>query len=269
MISYSEILAESVAVGVSPETLEKDYHLDWYIVAMSREKSFAEFLFYGGTAIKKLYVPHHRFSEDLDWISSGRLTSESIQVALNRMHAFLEKEANLIYFFKPEEIQIQGTQTRFLIHYRGFSQTSGAKRFLLDFAQGIEELPRPEVPQLQSGYRDLKDRKIKVKAMPLEAICANKLALIVDRKRKEPRDIYDLWSILMRHKKFKRSIFLTYYRKALGYKTDFHVLESSLKDPEMRNAWQIRLKHQVANLPDFPVVLLELTGRLKEIFAEV
>src|SRR3989338_5656558 len=142
MIAYSEIEAESVSIGVPLETIEKDYHLDWYLAALWNGDSFPDILFYGGTAIKKLYLPNHRFSEDIDLISLKRLSKEKIAAKLDEVHRFLEKEANLFCFYRPDEIRELGTQMCFLIHYRGFSEIGGMKRFLLDFAQGIEGLPR-------------------------------------------------------------------------------------------------------------------------------
>lgn len=264
MISYSEIEAESSQAGVSPQTIEKDYHLDWYLAALGLQKLFPQFSLYGGTAIKKLYVPSHRFSEDIDLISGERLSPEALTKTLDRSHQFLEKEANLFYFYPSHEIQTAGTQTRLAVHYRGFSEIGGTKKFLLDFAQGIEELPGPVSKKLLTPYRDLKEREIRVQALPLEVICADKLALIVDRKRKEPRDIYDLWSILTQVKNFDARSFRARYQKVLSYSTSFSVVRSSFKDIDFKNAWEVRLKHQVPRLPAFEVVVLELVENLRK-----
>lgn len=266
MISYREIQAESARIGVSPQTIEKDYHLDWYLVALWSEKLFPQSAFYGGTAIKKIYIPNHRFSEDIDLISGAKLDPDAIGRILDRSHKFLEKEANLFYFYRPEEIQIIGTQTRFVIYYRGFSEMGGIKRFLLDLAQGIEELPNSISRKLITAYRDLVGRKVQIQALPIEVICADKLALIVDRKRKEPRDIYDLWSVLTQLKKFDRQLFLFRFQKVLFHSVDFSIIRASFKDSDLQRAWETRLKHQVPKLPDFHVVVLELLEKLEHIW---
>lgn len=266
MISYSEIEAESSKVGVSPVTIEKDYHLDWYLAGLASENLFARFSFYGGTAIKKVFIPNHRFSEDIDLISGEQLSPETIGEVLSQVHKFLEREANLFYSYRPDEVQIAGTQTRFVIHYRGFSEIGGIKRFLLDLAQGIEELPKPISRKLITPYRDLAERKVQIQALPVEVICADKLALIVDHKRKEPRDIYDLWSLLTQVKKFDRRLFLSRFWKALSYSVEFPIIRSSFKDSDFQMAWEVRLKHQVPHLPDFNTVVLELTDKFEAIF---
>lgn len=266
MISYSEIEAESSKACVSPQAIEKDYHLDWYLAGLALKNLFSGFALYGGTAIKKVFIPNHRFSEDIDLISGGRLDPDAIRQILDRAHKFLEKEANLFYSYRAEEIQVVGTQTRFLIHYRGFSEIGGTKRFLLDFAQGIEELPAPVPKKLITTYRDLIGRKIEILTLPLEVLCAEKLALIVDRKRKEPRDTYDLWAVLTQVEKFDRRLFLSRFRKALSYSVDFSIIRSAFKDSDFQRAWEVRLKHQVPHLPDFNVVVLELIDKFEVIF---
>ncbi len=266
MITYSEIETESLKMGVSVQTVEKDYHLDWYLTALWSNRLFPQVLFYGGTAIKKIYVFNHRFSEDIDFVSEGSLSPETIGQALDQAHRFLEKEANLFYFYRSDETRIEGTQTRFVIHYRGFSEIGGIKHFLLDFAQGIEGLPKPVTKKFKSIYRDLAGREVKAQAMPVEVICAEKLALIVDRKRKEPRDIYDLWAVFMQVKNFDSPQFMARYQKRLGYPTEFSIVKSFLKDSEFRSAWEVRLRHQVPGLPDFEVVHLELTEKLKQLW---
>jgi uncharacterized protein len=265
MISYQEIETESAGAGVPPQTLEKDYHLDWYLTALCAEKMFQKFSFYGGTALKKLYLANHRFSEDIDLVSGERLSPQTIGVVLSRAHEFLQTEANLFYSYRPEDIQISGTQTRFLIHYRGFSEIGGMKRFLLDIAQGIEELPDAVSRRLVTPYRDLAGRNVRIRAWPLEVICADKLALIVDRRRKEPRDVYDLWSVLTQVKKFDSRIFFSRFRKVLSYSVEFPIIRASLEDSEFQRAWETRLKHQVPHLPDFKGVVGELADKLQQV----
>ena len=140
--------------------------------------------------------------------------------------------------------------------------------FLLDFAQGIEELPGPIPRKLMTSYRDLLEREVEIPVLPLEVLCAEKLAIIVDRKRKEPRDIYDLWSVLSQVKNFDCRLFLACYHKTLSYSTAFSIVDASFRDRDFKEAWEVRLRHQVPRLPGFDVVVLELTDKLKRIFEE-
>jgi predicted nucleotidyltransferase component of viral defense system len=237
------------------------------LTALWTKALFPDHLFYGGTAIKKLYLPDHRFSEDIDLISLRKFSISDIVPKLDRAHQFLEQKANLFYVYRLDEAEVRGTQTRFLIHYRGFSEIGGSKRFLLDFAQGIEQLPKPVSRKLLTEYRDLKDQKVLIDSLPLEAICADKLALIVDRKRKEPRDIFDVWSVLMKVKSFDPSFFLKRFRETLGNEVKFSVIEGAFRDPHFKSAWQNRLRHQVPDLPGYEIVTFEIAAKLRSFFS--
>ena len=63
---------ERVALGI----LEKDYVLTEVLKALSQVPALKDLLiFKGGTALRKVYFPHWRYSEDLDFtarISHGR-----------------------------------------------------------------------------------------------------------------------------------------------------------------------------------------------------
>ena len=68
MIDRLEILEFSREVGLAPEIVERDYVLGWILGAIfSHEALLAEWLFKGGTCLKKCYFETYRFSEDLDF----------------------------------------------------------------------------------------------------------------------------------------------------------------------------------------------------------
>jgi predicted nucleotidyltransferase component of viral defense system len=66
MIHLGEIEKLSAKFGVSAEIIEKDYCINWLLVALSFLKEESGLVFYGGTAIKMVYFPVYRFSEDID-----------------------------------------------------------------------------------------------------------------------------------------------------------------------------------------------------------
>lgn len=58
---------EKVALGI----LEKDYVLTEVLKALSQVSRLNEVLiFKGGTALRKVYFPHWRYSEDLDFTAN-------------------------------------------------------------------------------------------------------------------------------------------------------------------------------------------------------
>jgi hypothetical protein len=61
---------------------------------------------------------------------------------------------------------------------------------------------------------------------------------------------------------------LSRYKKALGYATAFSVVESSLKDFEFKRAWELRLRHQVRDLPAYERVIAEVIKKLKPLMKQ-
>jgi len=53
--------------GIPVGTLEKDYTLSIVLSLLSKNPLANSLVFKGGTAIKKIYFPEARFSEDLDF----------------------------------------------------------------------------------------------------------------------------------------------------------------------------------------------------------
>ena len=68
MIDCLEIMEFSREVGLVPEVVEKDYVLGWVLGAIFSHQSLRmDWLFKGGTCLKKCYFETYRFSEDLDF----------------------------------------------------------------------------------------------------------------------------------------------------------------------------------------------------------
>lgn len=60
MIQLVEINYYAKKFKVAPETIEKDYMISWILLCLSRCKLKENFIFYGGTAIKRMYFEEHR-----------------------------------------------------------------------------------------------------------------------------------------------------------------------------------------------------------------
>lgn len=69
MINYLQVQRLALKNNVSPEIIEKDYFIELVLFYFSKDSSLCENLvFRGGTALKKVYFPEYRFSEDLDFV---------------------------------------------------------------------------------------------------------------------------------------------------------------------------------------------------------
>ena len=87
MILKQEILSLATSLQLAPTTVEKDYVLSWVLFGISQDSKLSEWLFKGGTCLKKCYFETYRFSEDLDFtVPKGAIYSEDdIRMALNNI----------------------------------------------------------------------------------------------------------------------------------------------------------------------------------------
>src|SRR3989339_664273 len=72
MISIQEIRENAKRNGVMPRVIEKDYYLGILLNAISKNTSKGDFVFKGGTALRKCYFKNYRFSEDIDFTVTKR-----------------------------------------------------------------------------------------------------------------------------------------------------------------------------------------------------
>jgi len=73
MIDYLQVQRLALKNNVSPEIIEKDYFIELVLFYLSKDSSLCENLvFRGGTALKKVYFPEYRFSEDLDFVIDSK-----------------------------------------------------------------------------------------------------------------------------------------------------------------------------------------------------
>lgn len=68
MVRREDLVAIADATGLTPPVVEKDYVLGWLLQGVYRHPMLREqWVFKGGTCLKKCYFETYRFSEDLDF----------------------------------------------------------------------------------------------------------------------------------------------------------------------------------------------------------
>ena len=109
MIRPAEISKIAHRLGLGDKTIEKDYILTWVLLAIAESPLNEILAFKGGTAIKKIYVPDYRFSEDLDFtLLSQNLTNDELLAALERVFPWLAREANITLATRKVEEHVSG-----------------------------------------------------------------------------------------------------------------------------------------------------------------
>ena len=68
MIDQSEIFEAANETGLQPSAIEKDYVIGWVLAGIYNHPGIQDqWIFKGGTCLKKCFFDTYRFSEDLDF----------------------------------------------------------------------------------------------------------------------------------------------------------------------------------------------------------
>ena len=89
MISKQDILDRAAEWQLRPDVVEKDYVLGWLLASLGTLPLKEQWIFKGGTAIKKCYFETYRFSEDLDFslLPDARYSQEELTQELLGLRA--------------------------------------------------------------------------------------------------------------------------------------------------------------------------------------
>ena len=87
VITRADIVARVAEWQLTEEVIEKDYVLGWLLWGLGSDPVLSDqWVFKGGTCLKKCYIETHRFSEDLDFtvLPGGPYRPEQIEPLLGR-----------------------------------------------------------------------------------------------------------------------------------------------------------------------------------------
>lgn len=260
MIKKDELLRIQKESGLPLSTIEKDYALSLLIWSISQNKNLAnDWIFKGGTCLKKCYFGDYRFSEDLDYtlISSASIEVGDIKEQLlscfdNIFEQFavrIERD-NLVISPFPDKA---GLFIQIKIPYQGPLMTSGSlPKIKLDLSKEEILVMEPVKLPLIHNYSDLEICTTDVTCYSLYEIFAEKLRALVQRTR--PRDLYDVIHLrdLFYQQKLEKNVLQNiavekFKNKGLAYPYSLHdIPEQAFM--EARADWNIMLKHQVQGL---------------------
>lgn len=153
---------------------EKDYFLAVVLKILFSSPLAEKLVFKGGTALHHLYLDQLRFSEDLDFGTTGEVTIDDIEEVTGSFE-FLEikKVSKSDFSLKINRLKFTGP----------LGQPNSLK-IDIDLTQDIF-LPLSEIP-----YHNIFNVPVSVRGMDLSEICAEKVRAINERARY--RDFYDL-----------------------------------------------------------------------------
>ena len=224
MLLRNELQRYCTLTGFNLGQVEIDYLQHLFLLLLS-EKSSANLIFKGGTALQKVYGLH-RFSIDLDFTQRG--TDE-----LNDMIENIGKDISAFgYPTQIEEIKTAGKTFVLKINgpLHGLSPMSQA-RLRVEISRRESVLQEPLFKEVNPIYSEIPPYALLV--MAEEEIFAEKIRAIMSRNK--PRDVFDLHFLLEKGIKFN----LGFVNKKLEYYQEkFNRKQFLIKVKEKKITWK-------------------------------
>lgn len=248
--------------------LERDYCISWFLIGLSSVSLRTKLAFKGGTALKRCHFQDYRFSEDLDFSLLEELSFDVLKSELEVVYNEIKKASGIMFKFSREDFHSHQNSYTFYLGYEG-PLPARDKEVKVDVT--IKEClvhPIENLIVLRSypEYDDLPE-DAKVRVYSLQEIATEKTIALLDRVRNEPRDLYDLWHLVVSTKSVNLSEIesaiqqkLAFRNKALGQVSG----EFTRKEPRLKNMWKSRLSAQVSNLPEFEGVYRSVKRALRQ-----
>jgi len=270
VITRQEIMEASKEFGLGAHMIEKDYVLGWLLAGISRHHVIGkDWIFKGGTCLKKCYFETYRFSEDLDFTltQENNVNTAFLTASFREIADFVYEETGLeipkdlikfeVYKNPRGKLAAEGK-----ISYRGPMQQRGdLPRVKLDLTADEVIALAPVLREVQHRYSDRPLDGIFAQCYGFEELLAEKIRALAERLR--PRDLYDVIH-LYRHDDVKSDHGIL--NKTLKQKCDFKgilpptakTLAGKPERMELEAEWSNMLAHQLPALPPFEQFWQEL-----------
>ncbi len=201
MITRADIVERVGEWRLTEEVIEKDYVLGWLLWGIGSDPVLGDqWVFKGGTCLKKCYIETYRFSEDLDFtvVPRGVYRPEQIELFFGRVLARVHDASGIDFSSRPPVFRLRPDElsTEVRVYYIGPRQTPQAARVKLDISANETVVRPPVLLDIAHPYPDgpLPGR---VRCYSFEEVFAEKLRAMVQRAR--PRDLYDIVNLFRRN----------------------------------------------------------------------
>ncbi len=282
MITKREMMDFAREFGLEPNIVEKDYVLGWVLAGIANHAELMnQWIFKGGTCLKKCYFGRYRFSEDLDYtlMDEAQLNVEFLTGSFTQIVTWIydvtgiEIPVNAIRFeiYKNNfgEVSVEGR-----LYYVGpLQRRSNQARIKLDLTADELLVATPILRAVQHPYSDQPRNGIQANCYNFAEMFAEKLRALSERAR--PRDLYDVIH-LYRHAvslNIKPTIIFEILQKKCEYKAipvpTMQYLESHHKLQELKSEWASMLTHQLPALPPIEQFWQELPELVMWLHSEI
>lgn len=275
MIPKATVLRRAKLEDLRPTTVEKDYVLGWILYGISQHAGAREWVFKGGTSLKKCFFNTYRFSEDLDFTIPRELpySRVSISETLTEIADWVESESGIRFpgdGLAVEEYPNPRGNTSFQakITFSGPLQMNRQELQRVKFDMTNDEViaDSPVRRAVHHPYEDELNPAPEVLCYSVNEILAEKSRALYER-RGRARDVYDVVHIA---RVFRDSVDVAAARKTVREKFAFKQLPEPSVDliiervdaDLLRANWDNQLAHQLPALPDLDGFLGSLSESL-------
>jgi uncharacterized protein len=249
-VDTEELNRRAIITGVPRAILEKDYALSVVLLGISKSPLAGKVVFKGGTALKKVYFPDARFSEDLDF---SAVVEDERGIMKELKTLFENKELNGVRFITLER---EKTRAGLRVAIKFLFILGQPQRIRLDFSFRENLVLKPEEKIIADEY-GLGEAKLFI--VPLEELFAEKIHALFGRTA--ARDLYGVWYLFKRGVKTNKKII----EKKFAY-YDEKYEPAILKDrvESFRRDWKQDLAQFMKQVPDFDSTANEIINFLEK-----
>jgi predicted nucleotidyltransferase component of viral defense system len=282
MILQKEIRSIAQSLRVPPNTVDKDYVLGHFLNQLFRQPwAIDNFLFKGGTCLKKCYFEKYRFSEDIDITIVNPdfiLTQRQIEEMCNRVTL----EIGIVFkILKFEETLLNDKQVGWDIEICFWGANHGRNEMPkfgkdchtkiwceLRFYE-IVLFPKEERPLIHL-FSDANKVSGSIPCYSLPEVLAEKMRALIQRNRGEARDYFDLWYIKTYVQDIDWEAVKTAFFEKCRFKNIVFTESADFFKPErlkqVETTWENRLNHQLLQPVNRNSIIDELQLFFKGLF---
>ena len=263
-----------------PEIVEKDYVIGWLLTGFStNSETSSNWIFKGGTCLKKCYFETYRFSEDLDFsLTPNALYAEqeiknvllSLADHISELSGITFPTANIVVDSK-KNLKEQPTFKAKLAYVGPLQKSRDPYRILLDLTKHEPVLDTPDKRRIFHPYPDQLPPGTTIATYSIEEVMAEKMRALFERTR--PRDLYDVVYLLENRipdiNLHKTRLIFSKKCDSKGFNAPdiTHLRERISKSEELKSEWSNMLAHQLPQLPSVDDYLKRIDNLLPIFFA--
>lgn len=277
MITRADVVERVREWGLAEQVVEKDYVLGWVLWGIGTDPVLGQqWVFKGGTCLKKCYIETYRFSEDLDFtvLPGGVMAPDDVLPHLRRVLDRVGDESGIDFTMRPPLFKLRpsGQASEGRVYYRGPRQTPQPASIKLDLDAAEQVVQPPVLRRVAHPYPDQLPQPGTVRSYSFEEVFAEKLRAMGQRGR--PRDLYDTVNLFRRndlrpHAALVREVLVEKCRIRSVEVPTFGSVAASPHRAELESEWANMLGHQLPALPPLEYFLEELTDLFAWLYGEV